>query len=70
MAVPAVLLEVEIGIKVSELVLAAYTVVVVPPETFTVTRFCPYCGATLRLQFGVLHVAVMVVVPPVLAVTV
>ena len=42
----------------------------VPPDTLTVTMFCPYCAPTLRLQLGGLHVAVMMVVPPVLAVTV
>ena len=44
--------------------------VVVPPETFMVTTFWPYWGATLRLQFGGAHVAVTMLVPPVLAVKV
>jgi len=45
-------------------------VVVVPPETFMVTIFWPYCGGTLRLQVGGAHVAVTMLVPPVLAVKV
>jgi hypothetical protein len=71
-AVPAAFVEVLIGTRVVELVLAAYTLVVVLPVTVAVTTFrlywavTVYCGGApgnVLLQPGGLQVAVIDAVP-------
>src|SRR5271165_6749427 len=70
MAVPAVLVEVLMGTRDVESVLAANTLVDVLPVTVAVTTFWLYCAGTLMLQSGKLQVAVMEAVPGATAVMV
>ena len=61
--VPAVFVDVLMGTRVVEFVLAAYTLVDVLPETVAVTTFMLNSGGRFTLQSGLLHVAVMDAVP-------
>jgi len=69
-AVPAVFVDVLMGMRVVEFVLAAYTLVVVLPETVAVTKFMLNCGGRFTLQSGLLQVAVIDAVPAATAVSV